>query len=154
MECTLFDTYLPPGRCAPPSWLDGRVFSQAPEAIVESRSANTSRTPSNQCLDGNFIHFGLQAYLSPMDGGEGISQLLQLRCIHAQLSRQCDLRTKCRMSTKMLQTTNRKSSTAMLRYKPNTIKESAYHDRNDWLPHGDYSFDTYLQPDACRGATT
>ena len=58
-------------------------------------------------------------------------QPLQIRCIHVQLSRQCDLATKCRMSTKMLQTTSRKSSTAMLTYKPNVIHKSSYHDRSD-----------------------
>ena len=41
-------------------------------------------------------------------------QPLQLQCIHTHLSRRRDLATKCHMSTKILQTTNRKSSTALL----------------------------------------
>ena len=47
-------------------------------------------------------------------GGKGILQPLQFRCTHTQLSR--DLATKCRRSTKILQTTNRKSPTAWLSY--------------------------------------
>ena len=47
-----------------------------------------------------------------------VLQPLQPRCIHAQLSRQRDLATKSRMSTKMLQTTNGKLLTTMLIYKP------------------------------------
>ena len=80
-------------------------------------------------------------------------QPLQLRCIHAQLSRQCDLATKCHMSTKMLQTTNRKSPTALLTYKLNGISESSYRDSSDQSPCGVHSFDTGVQPDACRCAT-
>ena len=50
-----------------------------------------------------------------------VLQPLQLQCIHAQLSWLCDLATKCHMSTKMIQTTNQKSPTALLTYKPKAV---------------------------------
>ena len=57
-----------------------------------------------------------------------VLQPLQLRCIHAQLSQQCDLASKCRMNSKMLQTINRKLPTALLTCKPNAIYDNNYHD--------------------------
>ena len=113
-------------RC---SWTAAPSIKQQKPSL--SCRPQTSRLPSKWSLDRNLIHFSWQAHLSLIDGGEGMLQPLQLRCIHAQLSQQWDLATKSRMSTKMLQTTNRKLPTAMLTYKRNEIYESSYYDRSD-----------------------
>ena len=62
---------------------------------------------------------GLATCLPHKNGGISLSELqpLQLRYIHAQLSWQRDVATKCRMSTKILQTTNRKIPTSLLNNK-------------------------------------
>ena len=101
----------------------GRQRLQSSNRSHRCRRAQTSRPPSQWSLEGNLIHFGWQAHLSLIDGGEGMLQPLQLRCIHAQLSQQWDLAPKSRMGTKMLQTTNGKLPTAILIYKPNGIYE-------------------------------
>ena len=105
-------------RC---SWTAAPSIKQQKPSL--SRRAQTSRATSKWSLDGNLIHFDRQAHLSLLDGGEGMLQPLQLRCIHAQLSQQWALATKNRMSTKMLQTTNRKLPTTISIYKPNEIYE-------------------------------
>ena len=82
-------------RC---SWTAAPSIKQQKPSL--SRRAQTSRTPFHQCLDGNFIHFGRQAYLSH-----------QWRGRHVKAS-----------ATSMLQTTNQKSPTAVLNYKPNEFQ--------------------------------
>ena len=86
---------------SPPMWLDANVFSQAAEAIVESPSPEPQeRLPIDVLTDISFTSAGKLISLSLIDGGESMLQPLQLRCIHAQLSRQCDLATKCHISMK------------------------------------------------------
>ena len=77
-----------------------------------------------------FTSAGKFISLSSM-AGKACCSLCNFDAHKAQLSRQCDLATKCRMRSKLLQTINRKSSTVLLTNKPNETSNCNSDDRSD-----------------------